>query len=216
MKKLVSAIFILALVLFVAPSQTYAAWWNPISWFSSENQIEEQNQSQNATSSDAVSKIQTVNQGVGAVEKQTVISPVKNSKSSDAKTIEDLKAEVATLKTNLDSLYKAHNELLKYTTETVTVIRSEIKNTPQAVVGNNLESLKIAALEEELRNYKSYMVKDLQARFSYTNPKIDELERTVDDICGWIFSGLSISCPSVRLGSGRNLEDRIEKLERAY
>ena len=110
MKKLVSVTFILAFVLFVAPNQSYAAWWDFPSWFSKNQQ-----QPQNATSSDIVSESQTVNQGDERVEQKNALAPSNNTKSSDAKTIEDLRTEVATLKTNLDNLEKRLSNLQKST-----------------------------------------------------------------------------------------------------
>lgn len=147
MKKLVPSIFIFALVLFVAPSQTYAAWWNPISWFSSGNQIEEQNQSQNATSSNATQETQTANQDVGKVEQKNTPVSSNNTQSSDTKTIEELRTEVATLKASLDNLYTAHNALLKYVNATI----SSDKSIGATTNNSNLET-KVTNLEKKLND----------------------------------------------------------------
>lgn len=132
MKKLVSAIFILAFVLFVAPGQSYAAWWDFPSWFSKNQQ-----QPQNATSSDMASGSQTVDQGVEKVEQKNALAPSNNTKFSDAKTIENLRAEVATLKTNLDNLEKRFSNLQKSTT-------------PQPASGESDASQRIVALEKRV------------------------------------------------------------------
>lgn len=113
MKRL-TAVSILAISLaFTAPMQASAAWWNLTSWFAKNQQVEEQKQSQNATSSDMTSGSQIVDQSVGKVEQKDALAPLNNTKSSDAKTIEDLRAEVATLKTSLDNLEKRFNGLQK-------------------------------------------------------------------------------------------------------
>lgn len=132
MKKLVSAIFILAFVLFVAPSQSYAAWWDFPSWFSKNQQ-----QPQNATSSDIASESRIVNQGVVKVEQKNALAPSNNTKSSDAKTIEDLRTEVATLKTNLDNLEKRFSNLQKSTA-------------PQPASGESDVPQRVATLEKRV------------------------------------------------------------------
>lgn len=179
MKKLILTTLILAFALLVSPSQSYAAWWNPLSWFSKNQQIEERKQPQNTTSSNTVSEL------------QNVVAPMKNSQPSNAKTIEDLKAEVAALKASLDNLYTAHsnlvndhNALLKYVNATI----SSGKNVGATTNNSNLET-KLANLENELR-----------------------------DVCAQIFSSFGVirtKCPSSRFfisGKG-TLEDRIRKLE---
>jgi len=183
-------VFIFTLTMFVTPSQIYAAWWNPLSWFSKNQQIEDQKQSQNTTSSDAISEPQTAN--------QNVVAPVK-TQSSDAKTIEDLKAEVATLKASLDNLYTAHNNLvndhnalLKY----VNTIVVPSKNIGAASDNSNLET-KITSLET----------------------KITSLDKKLDNVCAQIFSslgGFGTKCPSSQFIIKDTLESRIKKLEEGY
>ncbi len=150
MKKLVSVTFILAFVLFVAPSQSYAAWWDFPSWFSKSQQ-----QPQNATSSDIVSESQIVNQGVEKVEQKNALAPSNNTKSSDAKTIEELRTEVATLKTNLDSLEKRFSNLQK---STVPQPASGESDVPQRVVAlekrvdalSNPDTSRLTKLEQKV------------------------------------------------------------------
>lgn len=125
------------IAILLIPQVALAAWWNPISWFLSENQIEEQNQSQNTTSSDIASGSQIVDQGVEKVEQKNALAPSNSTKSSDAKTIENLRAEVATLKTNLDSLEKRFSNLQKSTA-------------PQPVSGESDISQRVAALEKRV------------------------------------------------------------------
>lgn len=190
MKKIIPTVLILTFALLASPSQTYAAWWNPASWFSNDIKIEEQKQPQNATSSGTDSKQQTANQNVGAIEKQDVIAPVNNPQSSDTKTIAELKAEVATLKTNLDSLYKAHNGLVedhnalqKYVNATI----SSNKNIGTATNNSNLEG------------------------------RVTDLEGKLNDACSHIFNGsFGSRCPSATSFSVSTLEGRIEKLERGF
>lgn len=173
MKKLVLTILILTFVLLTSPNQSYAAWWNPLSWFASKEQVKEQKADEQKS------------------KEEIAITPPPQTQTNNSDTSENLRAEVATLKVNLDSLYKAHNELLKYTTEIVAVIRSEIKNTPQAPVGNNLET-RVMSLEEKLEN-----------------------------ACAKIFSAKLIGagatrCPSSRFPIKESLESRIKKLEGGY
>lgn len=188
MKKIILTILILAVALLASPSQSYAAWWNPLSWFSTNQHIEEQNKPQDATSSGTASESQTANQDAEAAKKQNVVAPANSTQSSDAKTIEDLKAEVATLKTSLDNLYTAHNNLvndhnalLKYVNTTI----SSGKNIGATTNNSNLET-KLANLEKEL-----------------------------NDVCSQVFSGLGTRCPSSHLIKD-TLEGRIKKLEGGY
>jgi len=179
MKKSILTILVLMVALLVFPSQSYAAWWNPLSWFSKNQHIEEQEQSQNTTSSGTVS------------EPKNIITPVNNSQPSNAKTIEDLRAEVTTLKASLDNLYTAHNnlvdshnELLKYVNATI----SSGKNAGTAVNNSNLET------------------------------KFTNLEKKLDDVCAQIFSSILFGpkCPSSQFIIKDTLEGRIKKLEGGY
>lgn len=157
MKKLVSAIFILTFVLFVAPSQSYAAWWDLSSWFSKNQQ-----QPQNATSSDMASGTQIIDQGVGKVEQKDVLASSNNTKSSDAKTIEDLKAEVATLKTSLDSLEKRLGSLQN---STVT----------QPVSGGSDVAQRLTALEKRVGELPNPVTNDDTLRITKLEKKVAEL-----------------------------------------
>lgn len=126
------AFIVLAVSIFIVPQIAFAAWWDFPSWFSKNQQ-----QPQNATSSDMTSGSQIVNQDVGKVEQKNAVAPSNNIKSSDAKTIEDLRAEVATLKTNLDSLEKRFSNLQKSTA-------------PQPALGESDVSQRVAALEKRV------------------------------------------------------------------
>ncbi|MBI2122475.1 MAG: hypothetical protein HYT98_05180 [Candidatus Sungbacteria bacterium] len=180
MKKFILIVFIFTLTLLVAPSQTYAAWWNPLSWFSKNQRIEEQKQPQNATSSNTAS------------EPQNIVVPANNPQPSDAKTIEDLRAEVVTLKASLDNLYTAHNNLvndhnalLKYVNTTI----SSGKDIGATTNNSNLET------------------------------KLTNLETKLNDVCAQIFSSFSVlgtKCPSSRFIIQGTLESRIKKLEGGY
>lgn len=214
MKKLVSSIFIFALVLFVAPSQTYAVWWNPISWFSSESQIEEQNQSQNATSSDTVSKSQTADQNVGAVEQQNTPVPLSNIQSSDAQTVKDLKADIVLLTNALSELLKAHNNLVNShnaLSKSVNATVSSNKNVGATTNNSNLE-IKVTSLTTRVTELerKTGLLSENIFSTSQSDKEISVLEGKVEDICGGVFT---FGCSPRGYPS---LEDRIEKLERAY
>src|SRR3989344_1495954 len=102
MKKLVITTLIFAFIVLLSPNQSYAAWWNPLSWFSrdKETQVQEQKPTQETAP----------------------ISEPRTQDTDNSKTIEELRAEVATLKASLDNLYAAHtnlvndhNALLEYT-----------------------------------------------------------------------------------------------------
>jgi|SRR3989338_3058101 len=195
MKKFISIVFILTLTLFVVPSQTYAAWWNPVSWFSKNQQVEEQKQQQNDTLSNTAPELPTANQNSKEVEKPSTVAPSDNIQSSDAKTIDDLKTEVATLKTNLDNLYKAHNNLVNDHNALLKYVNATIlsgKNAGTATSNSNLEAM------------------------------ITSLENKLNDVCAQIFSSFGVlsanRCPSPRfiIGGWGTLEDRIRKLEGGY
>ena len=107
--KFLVLLFVVTSIALVAPSQTYAAWWNPFSWFSKDKQVEEQKpQTEEAKNNSST----TTNTEIKEEQKKAATITAPQNNSSDAKTIEDLKAEVASLKTNLDRLYKAHADLV--------------------------------------------------------------------------------------------------------
>lgn len=240
MKKLVSITFILAFVLFVAPSQSYAAWWDFPSWFSKNQQ-----QPQKATSSDTTSGSQIVDQGIEKVEQENALAPSNNTKSSDAKTIEDLRAEVATLKTNLDKLYTAHNALLEYTKTIASSGKSvgtatnnsnlegriaDLENKIKLTTGSNvsLDILNITNRVSELERKEKLTSNELYgddglnlkvARLqsfgnSVLESKVSILEKTIENICGWVFTG--VHCPLSANVTGSSIENKIKKLEGGY
>ncbi|MFA5773156.1 MAG: hypothetical protein WC908_00590 [Candidatus Paceibacterota bacterium] len=184
MKKIISIVSIIVIITvlsFALPSQTYAVWWNPFSWSSENKQAEEQEQPP------------TTDQNTEETEKQNTIAPFNNIPSSDAETIEALKIEVATLKTSLDNLYKAHNSLvedhnvlLKYVNATVSPSKSV------SVITDN------SSLEK----------------------KVTDLENKLYNVCRRTFSSLGglgrDNCPSSGLLGTEALESRIKKLEGGY
>ena len=143
MKKIILIIPIIAVIVvlsFVSPSQTHAAWWNPLSWFSKENQIDEQNQKNGQ-------ELQT-----RSVSEE--IAPDPSNAQSEMSEIENLRAEIATLKNNLDTLYIAHNnlvadhnELLKYTN----TIAASNKSSGVTTVSSNLD-IRVTDLEKKLND----------------------------------------------------------------
>lgn len=208
MKKIITLIFVIA---FVLPSQAFAVWWNPASWFSSNENTEVQVAPTGTTTSIEVREPQTAAQDNEVSKKPQVITPVASLQTSDAKTIEDLKMEVATLKVSLDNLYKAHsglvdkhNELLEYTKGIATS-----NNSVGIKSDSSLLETRVAALERKVAAQNSSSI------------TTSELEERLNDVCALIFSrGLMAStnrCPSYSgfLGSG-TLEERIKKLEGGY
>jgi len=174
-------LFIFVFALLVAPSQSHAAWWNFPSWFS-----ENQQQQLSATSSDIVSGVQAVNQGVVKTGKKEVISPLNNSKSSDAKTIEDLRVEVATLKTSLDNLEKRFSDLQKGTSARFSAEESDISPRVIALerVADASQSLetrikgieqKVTGLSNVSANTGSIQVKNYDVQISEIAKRVNAL-----------------------------------------
>lgn len=121
--------------------------------------------------------------------------------NTSSQEIELLKNEVATLKENLDILYKNHtqlvkdhNQLLQYTTELSASFKNESKNSS----GTGLQ-------------------RSTTISSNNLDKKVSDLQETINGICRWLFSGVSTGCPSGSIGANnRNLESRIERLERRY
>lgn len=206
MKKLILIVFILMLTLLMMPSQTYAAWWNPISWFLKEKSSEVQ--PQNDTGNNAIQESQIINTNIEEAGEQSLVTPSKNSVPAEAKSIEVLRAEVVTLKTNLDNLYKAHsglvndhNALLKYTTDLEKRF-STLQNQPAA---NNVSSDILYRVSELERKTK------LTSEELYGTGITGGLNSKVENICNLLFD---LGCP--RIGIGGSLDSRIKKLERGY
>lgn len=212
MKKLVSIVFILTFFLLIVPSQSYAAWWNPISWFSKENQNEEQKQTEEVTTSEL--QIQEVN-NKSVKEESPVVS--ETNPQSEVKMIEVLKAEITTLKTSLDSLYKAHNnlvndhnDLLKHTTD-LEKRYSGLQNQPTT---NNISPDTLRRISELER--KAGLLFDATTESDNTsNNKLNALETNINNICRWMFG--SLNCPSLNPDPlFRTIDNRLKKLEGGY
>jgi len=170
-KKINIGLVTLLVAIILVPQITFASWWNPLSWFSKEKQVEEQKQK----------------------EKTTTIPESETQYTDNIETNVDLKAEVATLKANLDSLYTAHNNLvndhnalLKYVNVTVS------PNKSVGVITDN------SSLER----------------------KVTDLENKLYNVCRRIFSSLGglgrDNCPSSGLLGTEALESRIKKLENGF
>lgn len=217
MKKLVSVTFILAFVLFVAPNQSYAAWWDFPSWFSKNQQ-----QPQNATSSDMASESQIVNQDVEKVEQKNALAPSNNAKSSDAKTIEELRAEVATLKINLDNLENRFNNLQKNTAIQPTsggtdvsqrIATLERKSDALTNLILDGDTSRIFKLEQRVNALSS--ISTSVGSNNTVDRKLSDLESTLDKLCSWtIGSSVLSGCPL--FGPTFSIDQRLEKLERGY
>lgn len=167
-------------------------------------------------------------------QEQKPVAPPANTQS-DTKTIESLKAEIATLKTNLDNLYKAHNglvnkynELLKYTTDlekqyNASQNKSTVANTVSPDVLYRISELerKLKLTFDEL--YGDGLNKGLNLRVSSLESfrnnstaaelKLRELEQEINNICHWAFNSFG-NCPTIIIGG--NLEKRIKILEGGY
>ena len=176
-KKIISIIpivVIIAVISLALPSQTYAAWWNPLSWFSNEVQVKEQNQPQ------------ATDQNIEATEKQNTIAPLNNIPSSDAKTLEALRADIVLLTNGMSELQRAHNNLVK----SVNAIILSNKNVGATTSNSDLES-RVTSLEKKLNDACAQIFRSLGSLS--TN-----------------------KCPSSGFTVGETLEYRIEKLEGGY
>ncbi|MEK6839836.1 MAG: hypothetical protein AABX72_02765 [Nanoarchaeota archaeon] len=182
MKKIVSIIPIIAIIAvisFALPSQTYAAWWNPFSWFSQNKQIEEQGQPQ------------TTNQNIEATENQNTVAPLNNTPSSDAKTIEALKADIVLLTNGMSELLKAHNNLVNEHNALVKSVNAISSNKNVGATTNN----------------------------SALDGRVTDLENKLNNVCRKIFSslgGFGGNCPSTAFSVKGTLEGRVEKLESGF
>lgn len=201
MKKIASTTFILAFVLFVAPNQSYAAWWDFPSWLSKNQQ-----QLQNTTSSDIAPEAQIVDQNIEKVEHKNVLAPSNNTKSSDAKTIEDLRSEVATLKTSLNNLERRFSDLQKSTAI-------------QPASGELDISQRVTTLEDRMDalsnlGQKITTLTSLSSNVNNTviDRRLDNLESTLNKLCSWLGAPLLSGCPSLFPTS--SIEGRLKILER--
>ena len=177
MKKIILALTIIMFLSF--STQTQAAWYDWFLGVKKEASVETKNQGEPKPS-----VIQTT-------QKKSETTPDTQKPAAET---ESLKAEVATLKVNLDKLYKAHNGLVedfKTLLQVTASFRNELKNTSQAPVGSDPES------------------------------KITSLENKVENICRRVFSNTiaplpgGTSCPSGAFLQ-ESFETRIKKLESGY
>lgn len=209
-KQIVSALILSAILI---PQIALASWWNPSSWFTNK-----QEQSQGINLNNVASEPQITGQNNEFVKKQSIntqtakgespITTIANNQSEE-KTINELRADVATLKISLDSLYKAHNSLVKNYDNFLGEF--ELKNKGLL---KELDDAQIIGLNQRVRNLEN----KTSSNFSIPNSsdleaRVKNLENTMDNVCQNIFSGL-IGCPSALIGT--NLENRIRTLERGY
>jgi len=225
MKKLTILSILFISLAFLTPMQASAAWWNPVSWFSKSQPAEEREQSPSDNSNSAASEPQTANQNVEATEKLNTVAPVANPQPSDVKTIESLKVEIATLKTNLDNLYKAHNSLvndhntlLKSTTDLEKRF-STLQNQPAT---NNVSSdilYRVSELERKEKFISDEIYGDSGLNIKVTRLQslsgLERLESKLGDVCGWVFGLQYKGCP-FDPNPTNSINDRLKKLERAY
>ena len=172
-------------------SRTQASWYD---WFLGVKKD---------TSVDSEIKDKSNTENKGMSEESKLILGIQKPISE----IDSLKAEVATLKTNLDSLYKAHNLLVN----TYTSFLSEFDSKYNGLL-KNLDDEKVLGLNERVVKLEQKI--DATANLTIPNPprfNISSEQKITDNICEWVFGGFS-GCPSFR--GGLSIEDRIEDLER--
>lgn len=241
MKKIIQIFPIVAIITilsFALPSQTYAVWWNPLSWFSKDKQVEKQKpqteevKNNNSTTTSAEIKEEQ--------NKASAITTPQNN-PSDVKTIKDLKTEIATLKASLGSLYKAHNNLvndhnalLEYTKSIATANKgssaqpvdtsnfewriTNLKNQIEGggrIIGLNSRvtelERKTGLLVEDSFNASNELAKQTML-FGLRITPLERMANTIEIICRRTFGG--VVCPLV--STSLSIEDRIKKLEGGY
>jgi len=169
MKQTLLTVAIISVISFVMPAHVYATWWNPSSWHLNRQQAGVQKESQNIPSD----------------------IPGDGSKSFNVKTNEDLKAEISTLKSSLDDLYKAHNRLVDDHNSLLKYVDSIVSPSSNLTVDTN----------------------------HILGSKVADLEKSLNYVCGKIFShplSFNGKCPAPGGITGKILEDRIKKLEGGY
>ena len=193
--KFIVAMLLLVSVATVAPTMIYAAWWNPLSWFNKEKPADEQKPN--------MGEVKDTNQesqptDTTKTEKDTANIVVPPSNSRDAKTIEGLRAEIATLKASLDSLYTAHNNLVKDHNTLLEYTKSIAAIKPSSGGSNG----------------------DLEKKVLSLNLTVEELGNKLTRVCRQIFSSSigtpSQICPTSLPIGASTLENRIKKLEGGY
>jgi len=215
MKKLIVILILVAALGF--STQAQAAWHDWFNWSKIKSVfVKEKIETPTPTSLESQNKIESQS-NIDQLT-PTEISVTPENLKANSNEIESLKAEVATLKTNLDNLYKAHNELVvaynKLSKSNDALSQSLLQN--GAIDSNKLTDIlsemdrKIAALENKVYSIQS----GTQTNTTLLN-KITSLDNKLESVCSWIFGGLTIGCPAVRMGS-QNIEDRIKRLEGGY
>ena len=217
MKKTILALIFIIFLSF--STQTQAAWYDWFGWSKIKSVfIKEKVEDKKET---PIETVETENQGEPNPDTTQVIpkepKQTINIQSSSAE-VESLKAEITTQKTNLDNLYKAHgqlvedhNKLLKYTSDEILDLTNRYNNLLEAHNSLIQKHNNLVNSVSRLSVPRITDTSDLEGLES----KIRKLENKIEDVCRWIFGGLSFGCPSLRMSS-ENLEDRIEKLERGY
>ncbi len=207
------SLFIVGFLAFTAPSTTYAAWWNPLDWFSKtettrEQPLPQRDEQQSNIPAESVEVSTKTDTPAPTVAQQPVAAPIVND-SQNAETITALRAEVATLKASLDNLYAAHsglvndhNALLEYTKSIAA------QKTPTTVV-QQVDTSAIERRVSELER-KAKLVSDELYGGGSSN-----VESTLNSICAWVFGSSIISgCPSSNPNGIGSIDSRLEKLER--
>lgn len=236
MKKYISTILIATFIFLSIPAIIHAAWWNPVSWFSKDKQVERQEQPQSPVLGTAPES-QAVNQEDKKLEKINTAAPSTNGQFSDTKMTEDLKTEVATLKASLNNLYKAHNNLVNdYNT-----LLGKITNLQTNTSGGVSDVLqRVIALEQGKTDTLNILtitnrVSELERKEKITSDqlygdrginikignlessasRITNLEQKMNTVCNEIFGYYIIDCPPFS-NSTKSVQDRLKKLETGY
>jgi len=203
MQKIILSLFtvlMVATISFTIPSQAHAAWWNPLSWLSKNQGIEQPKQEKQNEADKEITKQQTLKQKTEVAAEQNAVAPTTTSQPlSDTKMIEDLKSEIATLKNSLDNLYAAHNRLVNDHNALLEYTKSIVASKLPSSGGSN------SVLEKKV---------------SVLNLTIEELSNKLTSVCRQTFSSSigtpSQVCPSSLPIGGSTLESRIRKLEGGY
>lgn len=212
MNKYILTISIIAVTLFIIPSQTSAKWWNPVSWFEKQTIVTEQN-------------TESLSEDINQI-KQPQTEVVTNVVIEDT-SVEALKAEIASLRNDFNNLYTEYNKLVKkYDTllknsDGVLDLNLRIINLENKIndgsVSNNSKT------QTDTSNF-DFRVKKLEAQINGgslnggteggmigLNTRVTDLEKKIESICTWIFS--SWGCPTSNPSTSGSINDRLKRLE---
>lgn len=218
MKKVISVIT-LALLIVISLSlftQAQAAWYDWLGWSKIKSVfIKEKGEDKKETPVEVETKNQDESKPDTIKTTPKEYKPTPNIQKSDAET-NSLRVEIATLKANLDNLYKAHselvedhNQLLKYTSENI----EWLKSTKSSNTGVEPLKSEVALLKTNLDNlYKAHsgLVEDHNKLLKYTADEISDLTSRYNNLVNAV-SELSI--PRTTTINTSDLESKVSNLE---